>query len=85
MTPKLVTGKIKRRDSINYLGYKIGLQKIRTNTQKRQIMNDGLQTLFCGFSRQGFSVALKPVLELDFVDQTGLKLTEICLPLPPKY
>ena len=27
-------------------------------------------------------VALEPVLELILVDQTGLELTEICLPLP---
>ncbi|KAM7328241.1 hypothetical protein ACRRTK_012333 [Alexandromys fortis] len=38
----------------------------------------------CFFSKQGFSVALEPVLELNFVDQAGLKLTEIRLPLPPK-
>ena len=35
------------------------------------------------FSRQGISVALQPVLELALVDQGGLELTEICLPLPP--
>ena len=37
-----------------------------------------------GFSRQGFSVALEPVLELALVDQAGLELTELCLPLPPE-
>ncbi|KAH0513922.1 Glycerophosphocholine phosphodiesterase GPCPD1 [Microtus ochrogaster] len=36
------------------------------------------------FSRQGFSVALEPVLELALVDQAGLELPEIRLPLPPK-
>ena len=36
-----------------------------------------------GFSRQGFSVALDPVPELALVDQAGLKLTEISLPLIP--
>ena len=36
------------------------------------------------FSRQGFSVALIPVLDLALVDQAGLKLTEIRLLLPPK-
>ena len=36
------------------------------------------------FSRQGFSVDLESVLELALVDQTGLKLTEILLPLPPE-
>ena len=35
--------------------------------------------------RQSFSVALEPVLELALVDQAGLDLTEIRLPLPPKY
>ena len=41
--------------------------------------------LFCFvFSRQGFSAALEPVLELSLVDQAGLELTEIRLPLPPK-
>ena len=35
------------------------------------------------FSRQAFSVALEPVLELALVDQFGLRLTEIHLPLPP--
>ena len=40
---------------------------------------------FFGFSRQGFCVALEPVLELALVDQAGLDLTEIRLPLPPKY
>ena len=39
--------------------------------------------LFC-FPRQGFSVALEPVLELALVDQAGLELTEIRLPLPPE-
>ncbi|KAM7339825.1 hypothetical protein ACRRTK_000440 [Alexandromys fortis] len=39
---------------------------------------------FFGFSRQGFSVVLEPVLELALVDQAGLELTEICLPLPPE-
>ena len=38
---------------------------------------------FC-FSRQGFSVALGPVLERALVGQICLELTEICLPLPPK-
>ena len=37
--------------------------------------------LFFGFSRQGFAVVLEPVLELTLVDQAGLKLTDICLPL----
>ena len=40
--------------------------------------------LFVFFLKQGFSVALEPVLELILVDQAGLELTEICLPLPPK-
>ena len=39
---------------------------------------------FFRFSRQGFSVALEPVLELALVDQPGLELTEIYLPLPPE-
>ncbi|ERE73071.1 protein of unknown function DUF1725 containing protein [Cricetulus griseus] len=33
---------------------------------------------------EGFSVALETVLELALVDQTGLELTEIRLPLPPE-
>ena len=37
-----------------------------------------------GFSRQGFFVALKPVLDLALVDQAGLEPTEIRLPLPPE-
>ena len=32
----------------------------------------------------GFSVALEPFLELAFVDQVDLELTEIHLPLPPQ-
>ena len=36
-----------------------------------------------GFSRQDFAVAIKPVLELALVDQVGLELTGILLPLPP--
>ncbi len=35
--------KIQKGDSINYLGYKIGLQKIKT--QKAQIRRDRLRTL----------------------------------------
>ena len=35
-------------------------------------------------SRQGFAVALEPVLELALVAQAGLELTELCLSLPPK-
>ena len=42
-----------------------------------------LSLFLFGFSRQGFPVALDPVLELALVDQAGLKLTEIHLPLPP--
>ena len=34
--------------------------------------------------RQSFSVALEPVLELALVEQAGLELTVIHLPLPPK-
>ena len=44
-------------------------------------------TLFffkCFFLRQGFFVALKPVLELAPIDQAVLELIEIRLPLPPK-
>ena len=44
--------------------------------------NNFLYSFF--FLRQGFSVALKPVLKLSLVDQVVLKLTEICLPLPPE-
>ena len=40
--------------------------------------------LFVCVSRQSFSVALEPVLELALVDQAGLELTEIYLSLPPK-
>ena len=36
------------------------------------------------FLKQGFCAALKLVLELALVDQTGLKLAEIHLPLPPE-
>jgi hypothetical protein len=36
------------------------------------------------FSRQGFSCVALAVLELNSVDQAGLELTEICLPLPPE-
>lgn len=36
------------------------------------------------FLRQGFSIALKPVLEEALVDQVGLEHTEICFPLFPK-
>ena len=39
---------------------------------------------FLVFLRQGFSVALEPVLELALVDQASLELTEIRLPLPPE-
>ena len=40
--------------------------------------------LFFGFLRQGFSVALGPTLELAVIDQAGLELTEIHLPLLPE-
>ena len=40
--------------------------------------------LFVCFLRQGFSIALEAVLELILVDQAGLELTEIGLPLPPE-
>ena len=36
-------------------------------------------------STQGFFVALEPVLELALVNQAGLELTKIPLPLPPEY
>ena len=38
----------------------------------------------CLFLRQGSSVALEPVLELALVNQAGLELTEIHLPLTPE-
>ena len=37
------------------------------------------------FLRQSFSAVLESILELAFVDQVGLKLTDILLPLPPEY
>ena len=37
-----------------------------------------------GFSRQGLSIALEPVLKLAFLAQAGLELTEIRLPLFPE-
>ena len=47
------------------------------------------QSTFCRccfvFLRQGFSAALKSVLELTLVNQASLELTEICLLLPPEY
>ena len=36
---------------------------------------------FFGFLRQGFSVTLEPVLELALVEQAGLELRDILLPL----
>ena len=43
------------------------------------------QYFFFWFFKIGFLfVALELILELALVDQAGLKLTEICLPLPPK-
>ena len=43
------------------------------------------EQFFFGFSRQGFSVALEPLLELALVDQAGLELTEVHLPLSSEY
>ena len=40
---KIASEKIQRGDSINYLGYRIGLEKIRM--QKAQIRRDQLRTL----------------------------------------
>ena len=37
--------------------------------------------IFPSVLRQGFSSALEPVLKLALVDQAGLELTEICLPV----
>ena len=56
-----------------------GYSRPKTNKQKSQV----LVCLFCFvlFLRQGFSVALDSVLKLALVQQAGLKLTEICLPL----
>lgn len=39
---------------------------------------------FFGCFKTYFCVALI-FLELNYVDQTGFKSTEICLPLPPEY
>ena len=50
--------------------------------QNRKVL--GFFVCLFDFSRQGFSVAEEPVLELALVDQAGLKLKEIPLPLPPK-
>ena len=49
--------------------------------RSRQSLQSSLLT---PFSRQGFSVALELALELALVDQAGLELTEIPLPLPPE-
>ena len=41
--------------------------------------------IFCvESSRQGFSVALEPALDLALIDQAGFKLIEIHLSLPPE-
>ena len=49
-----------------------------------QFTQESQTFFFFYFSRQGFSVALEPVLELALVDQAGLELTKIHLPLPPE-
>ena len=66
--------------------YSVGWVRPMTYEYKFLVLSDVsgfcLFVLFC-FSRQGFPVALEPVLELALVDYAGLKLTEIHLPLPP--
>ena len=62
------------------------LQKLRPMPNKN-LLSFFCFVLFCFvlfFSRQGFSVALEPVLALSLVDKAGLKLTEIHLPLLPE-
>ena len=43
-----------------------------------------LVVLVFDFPTQGFSITLNLVLELALVDQAGLRLTKIHLPLPPE-
>ena len=45
----------------------------------------GLFFYFSFFKTGIFCVTAPDVLELAFVDQAGLELTEICLPLSPEY
>ena len=48
-------------------------------------VHNPISFLCFGLLRQGFPVSLEAVLELALMDQAGLELTEICLPLPPEY
>ena len=72
------------QQSISYVLFKVQFVLINNGTDTDQ--NRGF--LFVGWLvdslRQGFSVALEPVLELALEDQVGLELTEICLSLPPE-
>ena len=51
---------------------------------KCKVLNQAQSNYYYFFLRQGFSVDLESVLELALVDQAGLKLAEIHLPLPPE-
>ncbi|KAH0503440.1 Girdin [Microtus ochrogaster] len=55
-----------------------------TNLDEYVALVDGVFLNQVMLQIQGFSVALEPILELALIDQAGLELTEIFLPLPPK-
>ena len=49
----------------------------RTEPNTTHNNNNNSMNFFFAFSRQGFSVALEPVLELAFIDQAGLELRDV--------
>ena len=69
-----------------------GISLTRSNSEANVALNFGSLTwsgsfrqyIYLFFETGFFCVALEPVLELALVDQAGLELTEICLPLPPE-
>ena len=66
------------------LGTKLGSSVRLVCTLNHRAISPGPVIYLFIFSRYGFSIAMESVLELALVDQAGLKLTKIHLPLPPE-
>jgi len=61
------------------------VEKLRTDVVNLELAEENWKPPRLKFGTGEDLVIAMAVMELSFVDQTGLEFTKICLPLPPKY
>ncbi|ERE66520.1 hypothetical protein H671_8g19362 [Cricetulus griseus] len=82
---KLKAGTWRHMNNVSNSSISSAVLKDMTSYVRNDVQLPELNFALLGaLKRQGFSVVLEAVLELALVDQAGLELTEIRLPLPPE-